>query len=77
MATAPVANIRSICGAVFFAVSAALLADLNPLELAWIFIKARVRDEAPRDDGHRQSAITDAAKQLRLRRQLLGSDTAD
>ena len=38
--------------------------DLNPLELAWSLIKARVRAEALRDDGHRQNAITEAAKQL-------------
>jgi len=38
--------------------------DLNPIEPAWSWIKHRVRTEAPRDDGHRQSAIQEAARQL-------------
>lgn len=38
--------------------------DLNPIEPVWSWIKHRVRREAPRDDGHRQSAIQEAARQL-------------
>jgi len=38
--------------------------DLNPIEPAWSWIKHRVRTQAPRDDGHRQSAIQEAARQL-------------
>jgi len=38
--------------------------DFNPIEPAWSWIKHRVRREAPRDDGHRQSAIQEAARQL-------------
>lgn len=38
--------------------------DLNPIEPAWSWIKHRVRTEAPRDDGHRQNAIQEAARQL-------------
>jgi transposase len=38
--------------------------DLNPIEPVWSWIKHCVRTQAPRDDGHRQSAIHEAARQL-------------
>ena len=38
--------------------------DLNPIEMAWSWIKHRVRTLAPRDDEKRQNDIQDAAKQL-------------
>lgn len=38
--------------------------DLNPIELAWSWIKNRVRTLAPRDDDKRQNHIQDAAKKL-------------
>lgn len=38
--------------------------DLNPIELAWSFIKGRVRSWAPREDEHRQSAIQEATTHL-------------
>ena len=45
------------------AVSACLLAgsvifdDLNPITLAWVFVKGRVRTCGPREDAPRQQAI--------------------
>ncbi len=38
--------------------------DLNPIEMAWSWIKHRVRTLAPRDDEKRQNDIQDAAKEL-------------
>ena len=38
--------------------------DLNPIELAWSFIKQKVRAKAPGDDESRQSAIQEATRQL-------------
>jgi len=38
--------------------------DLNPIELAWSFIKSRVRTLAPRDDQQRQNDIQHATRQL-------------
>lgn len=31
--------------------------DFNPIELAWAFVKKRIRREGPRDDESRQSAL--------------------
>jgi len=38
--------------------------DLNPIEMAWSWIKHRVTTLAPRDDQTRQNHIQDAARQL-------------
>lgn len=38
--------------------------DLNPIELVWSWIKGRVRTLGPRDDGERELAIDNSAKQL-------------
>ena len=38
--------------------------DLNPIELAWSFIKSRVTTLAPRDDQHRQNDIHHATRHL-------------
>ncbi len=38
--------------------------DLNPIELAWSWIKQRVRTLAPRDDAQRQKDISCAGQQL-------------
>ena len=34
--------------------------DFSPIELAWSFVKGRVRLSKPRDDEHRRQAITEA-----------------